>query len=89
MFEEEEKKGPNLLEIAAAAGIGYLGFRNRNKIFSGISKLKTKASVTLAKGAGNQTFRGVISDARNLNRAMDDLIEYSPAGLLRSMKRPG
>lgn len=89
MFEEEEKRGPNLLEIAAAAGIGYLGFRNRNKIFSGISKLKTKASVTLAKGAGNQTFRGVISDARNLNRAMDDLIEYSPAGILRSMKRPG
>lgn len=87
--EETEKRGPNLLQIAAAAGVGYVAYRNRNEIFSSVKKLTANTNVTLARTTNNRQFKGVIGEAKNLSKAFDEVYDLSPKGIARTMRVGG
>ena len=84
--EEKEKRGPNLLQIAAAAGVGYVAYRNRNRIMADVKKLTSAANVTLARTANNRQFKGVIAETKNLSKAFDEVYDLSPKGIARTMR---
>lgn len=87
--EEKEKRGPNLLQIAAAAGVGYVAYRNRNRIMADVKKLTSAANVTLARTANNRQFKGIIAETKNLSKAFDEVYDLSPKGIARTMRVGG
>ena len=86
---EEERDSPSMLQMAVTLGVGYVAFNNRKSIINQTKKLLSKGTTSIVRGSNNQTYKGVISQAKNLNKAMDEMISYSPRGMLRNLKRPG
>ena len=37
--EEKQKEGLSLPQLAATVGIGYVGFKNRDKLINGVSSV--------------------------------------------------
>lgn len=90
--EEEERKKDRqslLIKSAAAVGIGYVAYKNYGTINKITNTLRSKASISLNRAATNNKFIGAIGQVANLNDALDEIIDYSPSGLLRTIKKEG
>lgn len=87
--EEEEKRGPSLLKLAAGLGVGYVAYRNRNKLVEGISDLARNSQIKLARTTGSRQFRGVMDEAKSLSRSFDEVYDLSPKGIARTARVGG
>lgn len=92
--ESEEQKGPSFLgralKIAAIAGVSYVGYNKATggNLIDDVSKKLANKRIQLSRATSNATFRGKMDSFRNLNRAMDEVIDYSPTGLIRALRSP-
>src|SRR5574344_2653657 len=91
--QEEEKRKKDrqslLIKSAAAVGIGYVAYKNYGTINKITNTLKSKSSIYLNRAATNNKFIGAIGQVANLNDALDEIIDYSPSGLLKTIKKEG
>lgn len=92
VIQREQEDRENLLagagKIAMAIGVGYVGFKNYNSIRRNLSKTMAGANISLSRVTQSARFQGRVSEALNLSRAMDEVIDYSPSGMIRTLRRP-
>lgn len=88
-IENQEERRKKLVGAAVAVGITYVGYRNLPKIIDTATNLAAKTTISLSRNARGTRFEGLINEAINLNKALDETIEYSPSGLVRTFMREG
>ena len=83
--ESEEQKGPSFLgralKIAAIAGVSYVGYNKATggNLIDDVSQKLANKRIQLSRATSNATFRGKMDSFRNLNKAMDEVIEIGRA----------
>ena len=87
--EENNNRTAMLMNAAAAVGIGYVAYKNLPQLRQAASNLKMAGQVSLARNTNHSKFTGMIGEALNLNTALDEVIDYSPRGLLKTFRKEG
>ena len=84
--EEKQKEGLSLPQLAATVGIGYVGFKNRDKLINGVSSLLQKGTAKLSRTASSTRYKGFISEAKNLSNAVfESYGEPNPINLVKGV----
>ena len=80
--EKNKKKDSGLLKkavgVAAIAGVGYAGFKNRGNISNFIKKTEGAANRLAIRGASNPELRGVTRQLGNITGGITDTVGENP-----------
>lgn len=83
--QEEEKEGLSLPKLAATIGVGFVGFKHRNKLVSGVTDVLQKGTAKLSRTTAGTRFKGTMSEAKNLSNAVfESYGEPTPRNMMRN-----
>lgn len=91
--EQRKEKRKNQLSkemgALAAIGVGVMGYKYMPQLTTAFNNINAARTIRLSRENQSGRFSGMISEALNLNKALDEIIDYSPNGLFRTYNRPG
>lgn len=84
--ELKDKRKKQVVGLAAAAGIGYAAFKNKDRLAANIQSVVGKSKVVLSRTTESAAFRGKITETKNLSEAFGETYgNLSPKELIHTL----